>query len=58
VRRVALHVLEVEEVLPPLRHHLQVGQQVQQLSEFFLRGKGEKMLNAFAILALNVMCVL
>ena len=32
-----LHVLEVEEVLAALRHHLQVGQQVQKLGEFVLR---------------------
>jgi len=34
VRRVALHVFEVQEVLAALRHHLQVGQQVQKLGEF------------------------
>ena len=31
-----LHVLEVQEVLAALRHHLQVGQQVQKLGEFVL----------------------
>ena len=36
VRRVPLHVLEVEEVLAPLSHHLQVGQKVQKLGEFLL----------------------
>ena len=30
-------MLEVEEVLAALRHHLQVGQQVQKLGEFVLR---------------------
>ena len=37
MRSVALHVLEVQEVLAALRHHLQVGQQVQKLGEFVLR---------------------
>jgi hypothetical protein len=37
VRRVALHVFEVEVVLATLRHHLQVGEQVQKLGEFVLK---------------------
>ena len=36
VWRVALHVLEVQEVLSALGHHFQVGKQVQKLSEFVL----------------------
>lgn len=34
--RVALHVLEVEEVLPALSHDFQVRKEVEKLSEFVL----------------------
>ena len=37
VGRVALLVLEVEEVLAALRHHLQLWEQVQKLGEFVLQ---------------------
>ena len=35
-------MLEVQEVLAALRHHLQVGQQVQKLGEFVLYSEGER----------------
>ena len=47
--RVALHVLEVEEVLAPLGHHLQVRKEVQKLSEFVLKHAERKnSINAMA----------
>lgn len=37
--RVTLHVLEVEEVLAPLGHCLQVWEELQQLCELVLEGR-------------------
>jgi len=41
VGRVALHVLEVEEVLAPLGHGAQLGQQSHQLVVLLLRRGAE-----------------